>query len=64
VDISKKKKKKYRITKIQSIEFQKDNKLKYPSEDASVPLGREKKTITSGERGRDGHREEHGRESG
>ena len=29
------------------------NKLKCPSEDASVPLGREKKTITSGEGGRD-----------
>jgi hypothetical protein len=27
---------------------QKFNKLKCPSEDASVPLGREKKTITSG----------------
>ena len=26
-------------------------KLKGPSEDASVPLGREKKAITSGERG-------------
>jgi hypothetical protein len=29
------------------------NKLKCPSEDASVPLGREEKTITSGEGGRD-----------
>ena len=28
------------------------NKLKCPSEDASVPLGREKKAITSGEGGR------------
>jgi hypothetical protein len=27
------------------------NKLKCPSEDASVPLGREKKAITSGEGG-------------
>ena len=29
------------------------NKLKCPSEDASVPLGREKKAITSGKGGRD-----------
>jgi hypothetical protein len=29
------------------------NKLKCPSEDTSVPLGREKKAITSGEGGRD-----------
>jgi hypothetical protein len=32
---------------------QKLNKLKCPSEDASVPFGREKKVITSGEGGRD-----------
>ena len=44
----KKKKKKYRIPKIQSTEFKKVNKLKCPSEDASVPLGREKKAITNG----------------
>ena len=47
------KKKKYRISKIQSTELKKVNKLKCPSEDASVPLGREKKTITGGEGGRD-----------
>ena len=46
-------KKKYRIPKIQSTELKKVNKLKCPSEDASVPLGREKKAITSGEGGRD-----------
>jgi hypothetical protein len=44
---------KYRIHKIQSTELKKLNKLKCPSEDASVPLGREKKVITSGEGGRD-----------
>ena len=43
----------YRIHKIQSTEFKRLNKLKCPSEDASVPLGREKKAITSGEGGRD-----------
>jgi hypothetical protein len=36
-----------------STELKKVNKLKCPSEDASVPLGREKKAITSGERGSD-----------
>jgi hypothetical protein len=52
VDVSQKKKK-YRIPKIQST-LKKVNKLKGPSEDAaSVPLGREKKEITSGEGGRD-----------
>jgi hypothetical protein len=50
VDISQKKKK-YRIPKIQSTQLKKVNKLKCPSEDASVPLGREKKAITSGEGG-------------
>ena len=45
-------KKEYRIPKIQSTELKKVNKLKGPSEDASVPLGREKKAITSGERGK------------
>ena len=47
------KQKPYRISKIQSTELKKVNKLKCPSEDASVPLGREKKAITSGEGGRD-----------
>ena len=47
MDISKKKKK-YRIPKIQSILLKKVNKLKCPSED-SVPLEREKKAVTSGE---------------
>jgi hypothetical protein len=52
VDISqKKKKKKYRISKIQYTELKKVNKLKCQNEDASVPLGREKKAITSGDRG-------------
>jgi hypothetical protein len=41
--------KKYRILKIQSPELKKINKLKCPSEDASVLPGREKKAITSGE---------------
>ena len=50
MDISQKR---YRIPKIQSTELKKLNKLKCPSEDASVPLGREKKAITSGEGGRD-----------
>ena len=54
MDISQKKK--YRIPKIQSTEFKMLNKLKCPSEDASVPLGREKKAITSGEGGREGGR--------
>jgi hypothetical protein len=53
VDISKKKKKQQRIPKIQSTKLKKVNKLKCPSEDASVPLGRVKKTITSGKVGRD-----------
>ena len=42
-------KKKYRIPKIQSTELKKFNKLKGPSEDASVPLGRENKAITNGD---------------
>jgi hypothetical protein len=41
--------KKYRIPKIQSTELKKVNILKCPNEDTSVPLGREKKAITSGE---------------
>jgi hypothetical protein len=52
VDISKKKKK-YRIPKIQSTELQKVNKLKGPSEDIWVLLRREKKAITRGEGERD-----------
>ena len=40
-------KKKFRIPKIQSTELKKLNKLKGPSEDASVPSEREKKAITS-----------------
>jgi hypothetical protein len=51
VDISQKTKT-YGIPKIQSTEFKKLNKLKCPSEDASVPPEREKKAITSGEGGR------------
>jgi hypothetical protein len=43
----------YRIPKIQSTELIKVNKLKCPSEDASIPLGRKKKAITS----RDGWRD-------
>jgi hypothetical protein len=39
-------KKKYRIPKIQSTELKKVNKLKESSEDALIPLGREKKAIT------------------
>jgi hypothetical protein len=38
---------------IQSTEFKRLNKLKCPSEDALVPLGREKKSITNREGGRD-----------
>jgi hypothetical protein len=48
----------YRIHKIQSTDLKKLNKLKGPSEEASVPVGREKKAITSGEEGRkSGHGE-------
>jgi hypothetical protein len=58
VDIRKQKQKqknkqKPRIPKIQSTELRKINKLKCPSEKDSVPLGREKKVITSEEGGRD-----------
>ena len=48
-----KKKSLYRIHKTQSTEFKRLNKLKCPNEDTSVPLGREKKAITSGEGQRD-----------
>jgi hypothetical protein len=46
----------YRIPIIQSTEF-KVNKLKGPSENASIPLGRRKKAIIGG-RGRKGGRGE------
>ena len=49
MDISHKK----RIPRIQFTELKKVNKQKGPSEDASVPLGREKKIITKGEGRRD-----------
>jgi hypothetical protein len=42
--------KRYRIPRIQSTELKKANKLKGPSKDVSIPLGREKKAIT-GSRG-------------
>jgi hypothetical protein len=38
---------------MQSTELKKFNNLKCPSEDASVPLGRQKKAIIRGERGKD-----------
>jgi hypothetical protein len=44
--------KKYRIPKKESTEHKKLNKLKGPSEDTSVPLGSEKKAITSMEGGK------------
>jgi hypothetical protein len=44
--------KKYKIPRIQSTELKKVNKLNGPSEDASIPLGREKKIITGRWRGR------------
>ena len=44
---------KYRIPKIQSTELKKVNKPKCPNENTSVPLGREKKAITSGEGSKD-----------
>jgi hypothetical protein len=45
---------KYRIPRILSTELKMVNKPKGPSEDASIPLEREKKSITVG-RGREGH---------
>ena len=45
--------KKYKLPRIQSTELKKVNKQKGPSEDASITLGREKKTIKGG-RGREG----------
>jgi hypothetical protein len=44
---------KHRIPRTSSTELKKLNKLKCPNEDPSVPLGREKKAITSGEEGKD-----------
>jgi hypothetical protein len=41
----------YRILNIHSTELKKVNNPKGPSEDASVPLGREKKAITGGREG-------------
>ena len=49
----KRKRKSTEYPKIQSTELKKVNKLKGPSEDTSVPLGREKKAITSEEGWRD-----------
>ena len=43
--------KKYRILRIQSTELKKVNKPKGPSEDASIPLGREKKHSQEGWKG-------------
>ena len=57
MDISQKK---YRIPKIQPTELKKINELKCPSEEASVPLGREKKATTSEE----GERNLGGKEDG
>jgi hypothetical protein len=51
VDISQKKKKKFRIPRIQSTNLKKVNNQKGPSEDASIPLGREKKENTGKGRG-------------
>jgi hypothetical protein len=45
-------KKKHRISRIQSIELSKVNRLRDTSEDISIPLGREKKAIIGG--GREG----------
>jgi hypothetical protein len=42
----------YSTHKIQSTELKKVNKQKGPSEEASVPLGREKKAITRDEGGK------------
>jgi hypothetical protein len=53
----------YRIPRIQSTELKKVSKLKGPSEDASIPLGREKKAII-GEAGGTWMREETGRGKG
>ena len=58
-------KKKYRIPKIQSTELKKINKLKCPSEDSSVLLGRENKATSKwGEREGSGKGRGWGREEG
>jgi hypothetical protein len=57
--ISEYKSKKYRISRILSTELKKVSKLKGPSGDASVTLGREKKAITRG-RGSEEHEWERG----
>jgi hypothetical protein len=53
----------YRIPTIQSTELKKINKQKGPSEDKSIPLGKEKKGIMGGRGGEEGMRvgEERGR---
>jgi hypothetical protein len=43
----------YRITRIQSTELKKVKKQKGPSEDTSIPLGREKKAIIGAKEGRE-----------
>jgi hypothetical protein len=53
VDIKKRKTKQVQNTQDIVHRSQKVNKLKCPSEDASVPLGREKKAIISKEERRD-----------
>jgi hypothetical protein len=46
------------------MKLKKVNKLKFPSEDPSVPLWREKKTITSGEEGGRESERKMGKETG
>jgi hypothetical protein len=41
----------YRIPRVQFIKLKKANKLKCPSDDVSIPHGREKKAITGGVEG-------------
>ena len=60
MDVTPLPKTKVQNTHIQSTELKKVKILKWPSEDLSVPLGREKKAITSGERGSGGGRENGG----
>jgi hypothetical protein len=57
VDISPKK---YRIPRIQPTELKKVYKPKGPSEDASIPIGMEKKVIMEGSRGWGGGRRRRG----
>jgi len=49
------------VHRIQSTELKEVKKTKGPSEDTSIPLGREKKT-TTGNRGKEGPEWERGRE--